>query len=55
MLREAQLLHGEKTVYVSKSLLDTGAQEANYIGGSLVERFDSCATSYITTFEKCIT
>ena len=40
MTREAQVLHGEKTVYVSKALLDTGAQESNYAGRSLVERFD---------------
>ena len=39
MTREGQLQHNGHTVYVSKALLDTGAEEANYMGGLLADRF----------------
>ena len=41
MTREGQLQSGGKTVYVPKALLDTGANHGNYIGRSLVDRFDN--------------
>ena len=36
MIREGQLLCGDKMVYVGKALLDTGASGGNYIGEAMV-------------------
>ena len=47
VMREAQVQCGDKTAWVPKALLDTGAERGNYIGAAMVERlgcteFDPC-------------
>ena len=40
MTREAQVRHGDKTVYVRESLMDSGASDGNYAGEAIADRFD---------------